>query len=239
MSTLLIRLTAPLQSWGSGSRFSTRGTENAPTKSGVFGLIAAAQGRRRSEPITDLLSLSFGVRIDQPGRLIRDFQTAKSRDGSVAMPLSYRYYLGDATFLAAVESDDRGVLEGIQSTLRAPEFPLYLGRRSCPPAGPLFTQIVEQPLREALERAPWQAPKYHQRATGSDRVNLRVIWDADAEDPAAERIRDEPVSFDPDRREYGWRHITSTEVAVANPEFVARTDRAVDHDPMLLLTEGF
>ncbi|TDP92578.1 CRISPR-associated Cas5e family protein [Leucobacter luti] len=241
MPTLLIRLTGPLQSWGSQSRFSTRSTENAPTKSGVFGLIAAAQGRRRSDSITDLLELSFGVRIDQPGRLVRDFQTAKSRDGSVSMPLSYRYYLCDATFLAGVYSEDAELLAGIQGALRAPGYPLYLGRRSCPPAGPLFTEIVDGTAREALARAPWQAAAHHQRANAAAHVSLRILsdsTDADADD-AAERIHDEPVSFDSDRREYNWRRVVSTVVTVPNPQFVAKPGTPDDHDPMLVLTEGF
>lgn len=135
MPTLLMRLSAPLQSWGSHSRFVTRGTEQAPTKSGVFGLLAAARGIRRSEPITDLLGLRFGTRVDQPGKLVRDFQVERSRDALTSMPLSYRYYLGDAVFLAAVESEDCELLNGLQEALHAPHFPLYLGRRSCPTAG--------------------------------------------------------------------------------------------------------
>lgn len=47
MTVLLLRLAGPLQSWGSAARFARRGTENAPTKSGVLGLLAAAEGRPR------------------------------------------------------------------------------------------------------------------------------------------------------------------------------------------------
>ena len=38
MATLLLRLAAPLQSWGSDSKFETRKTDREPTKSGVVGL---------------------------------------------------------------------------------------------------------------------------------------------------------------------------------------------------------
>ena len=37
MATLLLRLAAPLQSWGSDSKFETRKTDREPTKSGVVG----------------------------------------------------------------------------------------------------------------------------------------------------------------------------------------------------------
>ena len=44
MATLLLRLAAPLQAWGSDSKFETRKTDREPTKSGVVGLLAAALG---------------------------------------------------------------------------------------------------------------------------------------------------------------------------------------------------
>ena len=75
MAVLLLKLAGPLQSWGSASRFTDRGTQHEPTKSGVVGLLAAALGRRRTASVDDLASLRFGVRIDQPGTLQDDFQT--------------------------------------------------------------------------------------------------------------------------------------------------------------------
>ena len=78
MSVLLLQLAAPLQSWGDSSRFVRRETRGEPTKSGVIGMLASAQGRSREDSIEDLLRLSFGVRIEQRGRVIRDLQTEKS-----------------------------------------------------------------------------------------------------------------------------------------------------------------
>ena len=49
MATLLLRLAAPLQAWGSDSKFETRKTDREPTKSGVVGLLAAALGLRRDD----------------------------------------------------------------------------------------------------------------------------------------------------------------------------------------------
>ena len=85
MSVLLLRLAGPLQSWGTSSRFVRRNTDRVPSKSGIIGLLAAAQGRRRIDPIEDPLHLRIGVRVDQPGHLERDFQTARTRDGASAM----------------------------------------------------------------------------------------------------------------------------------------------------------
>ncbi len=75
MTVLLLKLAGPLQSWGSESRFTERGTRHEPTKSGAIGLFAAALGRRRTDSVDDLASLEFGVRIDQPGSFEGDFQT--------------------------------------------------------------------------------------------------------------------------------------------------------------------
>ena len=71
-SCLVLRLAGPLQSWGSSSQFNRRETDDRPTKSGVIGLLAAAQGRRRSDPIEDLVDVKLAVRVDQPGSLLRD-----------------------------------------------------------------------------------------------------------------------------------------------------------------------
>ena len=92
MAVLLLRLAGPLQSWGDSSRFVRRTTRREPTKSGIVGLLAAALGRSREESIDDLAQLEMGVRIDQKGRLTRDFQTERSLDGKKTMPLSHRYY---------------------------------------------------------------------------------------------------------------------------------------------------
>ena len=77
MATLLLRLAAPLQSWGSDSKFDIRRTGREPTKSGVVGLLAAAKGYRRDDArvLEPLCSLRMGVRIDQEGQLLRDFHT--------------------------------------------------------------------------------------------------------------------------------------------------------------------
>ena len=57
MAVLLLRLAGPMQAWGVKSRFTVRATELAPTKSGVVGMLASAVGRRRTDPIEDLLAL--------------------------------------------------------------------------------------------------------------------------------------------------------------------------------------
>lgn len=229
MSVLLLRLAAPLQAWGDSSRFVRRQTRQEPTKSGVLGLLAAAQGRRRTDPVEDLAATAFAVRVDQPGRLVRDFQTARSLDGARTMPLSYRYYLADAIFVAAVEGD-AALLEGLHAALHDPVYPLYLGRRSCPPAGKVSLGLHDEELDVALRRVPWQASAWYRRRQARA-VQLELV--RDAVDPAdvGEVVRDHPLSFDPRRHQYGWRTVVRADpVTVDNP-----AGRATGHDAMAAL----
>jgi len=209
MTVLLLRLAGPLQSWGDASRFTRRQTRTEPTKSGVLGLLAAAQGRRRTDPVEDLARLAFGVRVDQPGRLVRDFQTARSLDGRQTMPLSYRFYLGDALFVAGIEGDGE-LLAGLDEAIRSPVFPLYLGRRGCPPAGPVSMGTRDVTLEEALRCEPWQASLWYRR-TCSQVTALDLVVDAGAveasDQDSREVLRDVPISYASERREYGWRDV--------------------------------
>ncbi|MFV0534004.1 MAG: type I-E CRISPR-associated protein Cas5/CasD [Cumulibacter sp.] len=218
MTVLLLRLAGPMQSWGDASRFTRRDTRMMPTKSGVLGLLAAADGRRRTDPIEDLTRLRFGVRVDQPGSLQRDFQTAIDWDTGRSMPLSYRYYIADAVFVAGLEGD-RALLEALAERVRRPEFPLYLGRRTCPVTDPVFLSLVDDGLEAALRGHPWEASRWHRRGQPPD-VDLELFVDAEpADQRPLETRRDMPLSFSPERREYGWR-----EVAHANPVVVVNSD---------------
>jgi CRISPR system Cascade subunit CasD len=232
MSVLLLRLAAPLQAWGAASRFAHRHTEPAPTKSGVLGMLAAAKGIRRTEPLTELLGLNFGVRIDQPGQIVRDFQVARTLHTNKALPLTYRYYLADACFLAAVAGPE-DVLVGLHEALARPHFPLYLGRRSCPPVGPVSLGVHSGTLIGALEGWPWQAALWHRR-NAPPRVSLQILRDAQPGDRHVEMVRDQPVTFDPAHRQHEWRAVVRTSTEIDNPTN-APLHVADDHDPMQVL----
>ncbi len=232
MSVLLLRLAGPLQAWGAASRFTRRETRHEPTKSGVLGMVAAAQGRRRTDPVEDLAATSFGVRVDQPGRLVRDFQTARSLDGKQTMPLSYRFYLADAVFLAGIGGDAE-MLAGLEEALRSPVFPLFLGRRSCPPAGAVSLGVRDGGLQEVLEAEPWQASRWWRRKQGPC-VDLPIVRDAEDPGEVGDVVRDQPISYSPERREHGWRTVVRAGPArVENPD--ARVGALVEPDFMAAL----
>lgn len=176
MSTLLLRLTGPMQAWGLQSRFSDRDTAREPTKSGVLGLVCAALGKPRHEHPDDgfptlarLGALHFGVRVDREGQPRSDFQTAMNvlvassttsqiDKGSPKLKdtePSTRHYLADAWFtvgLSGEGSDARALLEQIDAALAAPVYPLGLGRRAFPPGLPV--RVLLPGGASALVEAP-------------------------------------------------------------------------------------
>lgn len=219
MTVLLIRLAGPLQSWGASSRFSRRETELRPTKSGVIGMIAAALGVGRQESLDRFRSLRFGIRVDQPGTLLSDYQTARN-DKGIMMPVSTRYYLQDAVFLAGLESEETEKLQEFEKALHAPHYQLFLGRRSCPPSGPIETQIVEGDLTAALQSSPWKATARYQqrslrrRAGVSPTIRAEIFVEPGPDDMAGafiDTLEDEPVSFDPRNRVWRPRRIVHLE----------------------------
>jgi CRISPR system Cascade subunit CasD len=235
-SVLTLRLAGPLQSWGASARFARRTTESAPTKSGVLGLLAAAQGLDRTDDLSLLAALRFGVRVDQPGTRIRDYQTAEHADTEKAMPVSERFYLADAVFVAAVEGDD-ALVNGLYDAVRAPVYLPYLGRRSCPPDRPVDLRVHPGAgLDAVLAGEAWQASRwYRERRRRAPRTELTVITETNAADGGGDTLRDQPLSFDPRHRRYALRTMRTTSVPVpqtpAAPQPSGADPAPADHDP--------
>lgn len=227
MSTLLMRLAAPMQSWGVDGKYDRRGTERAPTKSGVVGFVAAALGRRRNEGIEDLAALCFGVRIDREGALLHDYHTAKSIRSAY---VTHRYYLCDAVFLAGLEGDE-ALLREIERALNRPMFPLFLGRRSCPPEGRISLGVRAQSLLDALKDEPTLVENRHVDVKDGY-LKLRVLTDTGA-DSDANFTCDVPLSFDQRQRAYGFRNVKD---AFITPNRVGTdAESSTLHDPMVEL----
>lgn len=216
-STLVLKLAAPLQAWGVKSRFRERETNAEPTKSAIIGLISSALGRSRETPIDDLNDgLFYAVRVEQPGVLLRDYQTARSLDGKGSTRLSTRYYLSDAKFLVALEGDD-ALLDAVEHALTHPHYAPYLGRRSCPANWDLIYGRRDEPARDALAAEPWQATQAIRRREPTT-VALPVVSDA-LPGEAADSVKDLAISFSPQHRDYAWRSTVRYEVhEVPNPD---------------------
>lgn len=194
MPTLLLRLAGPMQSWGVESRFTVRDTAREPSKSGVIGLLCAALGRPRHEPVSDLTDLIMGVRVDWEGVLAVDYHTAqnvyKSSGGRPKdTELSRRYYLQDAVFLVGLEGKDNKLLNHLHQALHSPHWPLSLGRKAFVPGLSIWLPdgLQKTPLLKTLEGYPLQVNKEHDESR-----QLRLVL----EDPTGSLERqDVPLSF--------------------------------------------
>ncbi|AJC62054.1 type I-E CRISPR-associated protein Cas5/CasD [Streptomyces sp. 769] len=217
MPGILIHLCAPLQSFGEHSAFTERDTHPRPTRSALIGLLAAALGRRRGAELRDLRSLRFTIRTDRPGVRLVDFhtvgggmpreQTVPSANGTrkkeeTATVVTRRHYLSDAAFTVAIDGEP-GLLATLTAALQAPRWPLYLGRRACPPAGPL---VVATDLDDAAA-ALATFPLHRSRPYGAKTVVVDVAHDRPPADghPARHRLVDNPISFGEYQREWEAR----------------------------------
>ncbi len=213
-NTLFLRFEGPLQAWGNHeSKFVVRRTGEAPSKSGIIGMLCCAMGISRPdarERLPRLNELRLGVRIDEPGVRWWDYHTVgagmrmriaegegKHKQGAL---LTRREYLCDASFLAAVQGDPALISE-LREAMSAPKWTLYLGRKSCIPSRPLVEGGPgDHPdLLSALKSVPWR------RRLEGDPVP-RVVdclfdWLPSPEQPEAPEDAlihfDVPVSFDP------------------------------------------
>lgn len=171
---LLFQLYSPWCSWGEVAVGEVRPSEVRPSRSALLGLLAAALGlRREDEERHAALSdcTLFAVLVESQGVVQVDYhttQTSTPRRGQVhrsrpdqldrprselATILSRRHYRADALYRIAVahRGDGDPSVEELRDALLRPVFPLYLGRKSCPPALPLAPAVIEaQDLAQAL-----------------------------------------------------------------------------------------
>ena len=218
MATILLRLVAPMMSWGTRSHFDDRDTELEPSKSGVLGLCAAALGIDRHQPIEDLAALAFGVRVDQPGLVRVDYHTAQLLiPGSRKRPhtdVTRRAFLSDAAFWGALSGDPE-LLARLYAALKNPRWSLALGRKAFPPSLPLW---FEPPSERSLYQALLNAPSLRRERASTDAPSsypYRLVIEkaevpADATPSAwsPSRRRDAPLGSFAERR-YATRDVLS------------------------------
>ena len=209
MKYLLLWLEAPLQSWGADSRFDFRKTMDAPTKSGIFGLLLAASGD--SGPQEDLLAQmadaplsvvvfdGFTPRLtdfhmvgngydpsDKWERLNIPLTPAKAIAVNGGARVTYREYLQDRCFAAVLGLPD-ALADKFASALQSPVFDLYLGRKCCAPTDFIFRGIFrsESDAFDALQKL----------ITEKKLVPRFVYTDARPQEEDSFLVNDIPVRF--------------------------------------------
>ena len=226
MTGIVLRLAGPLQSWGEHSTFSERDTLRFPTRSGITGMLAAAQGIARGEPLDKFSQLAFTVRVDRPGTLVQDFHTAGGglprartiptasggrRPEGTAIVVTRRWYLSDAVFTVAISGPGE-LIEEAAARLQKPHWQPYLGRRSCPPDQPLFLRLTPgDPVRDLHELAPLP----DRRASGAGEVAVELISEVPGDgDTAVTEVNDVPVTFGRLDRRYRARAVHRSTIQV-------------------------
>jgi CRISPR system Cascade subunit CasD len=208
--TLFLRLEGPLQSWGERAHWSVRDTAPEPTKSGVVGLLACALGLSGDDDLTALSAqVQFAVRCDRPGESLRDYHTVvggfmtgegkikiNAKSGKPETIVSERSYLCDASFLAVVRADP-ALVARLAAAVQWPVWPVYLGRKSCPPALPVYEGTGDYPSPQAA-LAGWTLCGGRPLGSGA----LRAV----VESAAGEGVRRQHEILSRSRRSYGPRY---------------------------------
>lgn len=165
---LLLRLEAPLMAFGREMVDARGPIRNFPAGSMLTGLLANALGLDRCERAAHQRlqdRLVFGARLDDPGKTLRDFQTAaldandrgwttrgrpEGRAGGAATydspHIRERDHLADACVTVALRlepADEAPTVGDLAAALAEPARPLFVGRKPCIPSGPLLLDVVE------------------------------------------------------------------------------------------------
>lgn len=197
---LIFQLHAPLTSWGTQAVGQERPSEDHPGRSALLGLLAAALGIRREDEAAQKAlrdACRFGIKQIHAGLALRDFHTVQTppenkkarhrftrrdelREDKLGTILSFRSYYQDSLHLvAACSNGEQYPLTRLQQALREPVFPLYLGRKSCPPAMPLHPQILPAlDMKTALDdyELMEDARQLH-RLAQHHRRRVRYFWE--------------------------------------------------------------
>lgn len=218
MKTLIFQLQAPLSSWGDMAVGEHRPSADYPSQSAIHGLLGAALGIDRADDDAQS-ALRTSVRLAvgglHQGSLLRDFHTAQvpsrtdmkkrphaTRRDEMRVPkadlntiLSTRDYRQNAAALVALQtySTTAYLLDELAAALLKPRFVLYLGRKSCPLAAPLYPRVLDaESIRAAFDiyqESLFALCQQHGLAAAGESVMKvrKIVWgdDFDADESAA------------------------------------------------------
>lgn len=179
---IIMRLEASLMSFGGPLTDNFCGTQAFPGISLLTGLLGNALGYKHEE-WADLNSLQgrirYAVRLERKGQKVRDYQIAdlgqdhmdfrlqgwttrgriEERGGGNKFEkhIRYRDYYAGSAFLVAftlIEADEIE-MKSLEQAIQYPRRPLFIGRKCCLPAYPIFHGMVvaKTPLH-AIARMP-------------------------------------------------------------------------------------
>lgn len=207
MRCLLIRLDAPLMSFGGTVVDQHHPTEFFPGASLLTGLIGNALGLhhrdmvelqriqsrllhatrwdRIPEPIIDYQTVDLGQpHLVDTGWSTRGRREDRGSGGATSgthIRLRHYWANGCATVAVALSGDGQISISDIADALRRPSRPLFIGRKTCLPTAPLFAgEIESESLYEALRTHP---PVAHDAVR-----RVPACWPVDDNGPEGEEI---------------------------------------------------
>lgn len=236
MAVVYLRLSAPLQSWGSRSLFWYRQTGLFPTKSGIIGMLFCAMGwgGPQREKLAEIAQLPLTVyKISEPNSeasILTDFHMVgggysendpwelecipKTSDGKKAVnggaKLTKREFLQGASFIAFQTIPDSWI-EDVKAGLENPVWDIYLGRKCCAPTIPVCGGIYSDES-EALEYARGDIEAYF----GKDCCMSGVWGEVSRPTSNSQTLTDVPVQFGKFKK-YAERFVTYTALGTVTP----------------------
>lgn len=247
MDILILRLDAPLMSFGAPIVDRHGEIQSYPALSMISGMLGNALGYDHSD--FDKLQrlqerLRYASRQDRAGQEIQDYQTVDlsqdfmrdkngwttegwldKRKGGAASKgthIRLRDYRADSIHTVALtlqSADEAPTIDDLQKALQHPKRPLFIGRKTCLPASPLFVErIQEENLAKALQKIPL--------AKRADKRNsYPAWWPVDEEGDHPQANIEQPVT---DRRDWA-NQIHTGERWIAHGEIQVQTQE-VDHE---------
>ncbi len=223
MKALVLRLDAPLLSFGAPAIDQNGIVQSFPALSMLTGLLANALGldHRDVHALERLQDrMRYAARIDRRGEAVRDYQTVDlGHDWMLAKKAGWttlgriakraggsgegtyqreRFYRADSVHTVAVTltGDDSPSVEDLAAAVREPHRPLFIGRKPCLPAAPLVLEVTEaESLLGVLAATP--------RAQRADSGPLPASWWYDSDD---DRTTATPSRVVPVTDERDWQH---------------------------------
>ncbi len=243
MDVLILRLDAPIMSFGAPIIDRHGKVQAYPALSMISGLLANALGYDHSD-FAKLESLQhrlrYASRQDRAGQVMRDYQTVdlsqdfmldqnawttqgwlderKGGPSSRGTHIRLRDYRADSVHTVALTlnpANEKPTLDDLAQALQFPERPLFIGRKTCLPASSLFVEKMEcESLTDALQKAPLSDQ-------ADQRKRFPACWPIEEDKNQPKADMEQPVT---DRRDWknqihvGERWIAQGEIEIQKEE---------------------
>lgn len=202
MPGFILHLQGPMQSYADTGFGQLREAGLFPSRAAVLGIVAAAMGIPRADERLVRLHEAFDVHVAaaRSGRVLKDYHTVET-EATRPKTLTWRDYHHDSHFVACLETKDRQMSDQAQQALRRPVYSAFLGRRSCPPAVPLFPVAIQgdafEFFREATVEASRALPFTGEQRWGPRVKSIAIYLDG--------HLREAPPAFAGAQLTYGSR----------------------------------